>query len=53
MHRHRGFLALVMLATAAAAPPARAQTLTLLSEPTNSDTKSGVSIPDLSGWMAH
>ena len=49
MHRHRALLALIILAAAAAATPARAQTLTPLTEPPNGNTKSGVSIPDLSG----
>src|SRR6266849_5880452 len=49
MHRHLGFLVLIMLARAAAATPAPAQTLTPLTEPPNSDTKSAASIPDLSG----
>src|SRR5216684_2140435 len=49
MHRRRGLPALIILAAAAAATPARTQTLTPLTEPPNGDTKSGVSIPDLSG----
>src|SRR6266481_1809821 len=49
MHRHLGFLVLIVLATAAAATPAPAQTLTPLTQPPNSDTKSAASTPDLSG----
>jgi hypothetical protein len=49
MHRHRDFLLLITLATAAAATPALAQTSSSAAGPPNSGTQRTASIPDLSG----